>query len=370
MNLISACDITTGKLDSNAAVADGKYLFFTCAPEPLKIDSYAFEGDMILLAGNNASGNFHCQRFKGKCNVYQRTYVITAKKGFDIDFLYFNLLVNLNILRKHAHGSQTKFLTMEILNNFEILDVKYEEQKKLVSSLVSINSKIALNKSITLDLETLAKEIYEYWFVQFDFPDENGKPYKSSGGKMVWNKELNREIPEGWSFDKIGNLLGSYPKTESIQRGDYTKGSKYPIIDQSKDFISGYTDDESKVLHIKNVIVFGDHTNFTKYINFDFARGAEGTQIINSNNDGLSNYLLYMQICALPVIEKGYSRHFKFLKEQYVLIPDKKINDEYMNIIDGCLKKHTDCIQTNKQLTELRDFLLPMLMNGQIKIDP
>ena len=75
---------------------NGKYPYFTCAPEPLKIDTYAFDDNAILLAGNNASGNFHCQRYNGRFNAYQRTYVITAKQGYDIDFIYYSLLVSFN----------------------------------------------------------------------------------------------------------------------------------------------------------------------------------------------------------------------------------------------------------------------------------
>ena len=85
--LTQVCNITTGKLDANAETPGGKYLFFTCAPSPLRIDTYAFDDDVILLAGNNAQGNFHIQRYKGKFNAYQRTYVITAKRGYDIDYI-------------------------------------------------------------------------------------------------------------------------------------------------------------------------------------------------------------------------------------------------------------------------------------------
>lgn len=95
VKLTDICNITTGKLDSNAAEKNGKYPYFTCAPEPLKINTYAFDDDVILLAGNNASGNFHCQRFNGKFNAYQRTYIITAKSGYDIDYIFYNLMINL-----------------------------------------------------------------------------------------------------------------------------------------------------------------------------------------------------------------------------------------------------------------------------------
>ena len=87
IKLLSTCNITTGKLDANAAVENGMYPFFTCAPEPLRIDDYAFNDNVILLAGNNASGNFHCQRYNGKFHAYQRTCVLTAENDYDIDYI-------------------------------------------------------------------------------------------------------------------------------------------------------------------------------------------------------------------------------------------------------------------------------------------
>ena len=241
-------------------------------------------------------------------------------------------------------------------------------QKAIGQLLDDINDKITNNNAICSDLEAMAKLLYDYWFVQFDFPDENGKPYKSSGGNMVWNDGLKREIPEGWSAANVGSVLDSYPKTKSVLRDDYLKGSRYPIIDQSKDYICGYTDDYDKVLQMSDAIVFGDHTNIAKYVNFNFARGADGTQIINSSNINLPNYLLYLQIQSLPVIEEGYSRHFKFLKQQMIIIPNGQVSKAYMHRIETSLLMIKGLIQENKDLASLRDFLLPMLMNGQVKV--
>ena len=152
INLTSACNITTGKLDANAAVVNGKYPYFTCANEPLQINEYAFDEKAILLAGNNASGTFHCQRYDGKFNAYQRTYVITAKEGYDIDYIYYSLLISLEQLKKKSQGSQTKFITMEILDNFFINDIELCEQKRMVLPLLSLDNKIKLNRKINDNL--------------------------------------------------------------------------------------------------------------------------------------------------------------------------------------------------------------------------
>lgn len=284
---------------------------------------------------------------------------------------YLNVILHTPYAQKYfelnASGSGQRYtLTVDIIAGFSVPVPDIKTQHIVGDFYSAIDKKLSTNNRINTELESMAKTIYDYWFTQFDFPDKNGKPYKSSGGKMVWNEELKREIPEGWKATSIGSILGDYPKTASILRDDYGLGSKYPIIDQSKDYICGYTDDYDNVLHMNDAIVYGDHTNYTKYVNFDFARGADGTQIINSNEPALPNYILYQQILLLPIIEKGYSRHFKFLKEQYVIVHEFEVSKKYMDMVEYSLLKAKEIITENQQLTSLRDWLLPMLMNGQV----
>lgn len=284
---------------------------------------------------------------------------------------YLNVILHTPYAQKYfelnASGSGQRYtLTVDIIAGFSVPVPDIKTQHIVGDFYSAIDKKLSTNNRINTELESMAKTIYDYWFTQFDFPDKNGKPYKSSCGKMVWNEELKREIPEGWKATSIGSILGDYPKTASILRDDYGLGSKYPIIDQSKDYICGYTDDYDNVLHMNDAIVYGDHTNYTKYVNFDFARGADGTQIINSNEPALPNYILYQQILLLPIIEKGYSRHFKFLKEQYVIVPEFEVSKKYMDMVEYSLLKAKEIITENQQLTSLRDWLLPMLMNGQV----
>ena len=118
-----ACNVSTGKLDANQAVAGGEYPFFTCAEFPSQIDHFAFDDDVVLVAGNNANGNFHVSRFKGKFNAYQRTYILTAKDGYNIDYVYYALRLELKRLREKSQGSQTKFLTMPILTGIHFRDI-------------------------------------------------------------------------------------------------------------------------------------------------------------------------------------------------------------------------------------------------------
>ena len=169
-------------------------------------------------------------RYSGKFNAYQRTYVITAKEGYDIDYIYYSLKINLQNLKRIAQGSQTKFLTMQILDKFTINNIPLESQQKLAKILIQIDSKIDNNNKINYELEKMAKTIYDYWFLQFEFPNEEGKPYKSSGGKMIWNEELEREIPEGWKTIKLQDVFSFVKgKIPRITFDNSTVGA-YPYI--------------------------------------------------------------------------------------------------------------------------------------------
>ena len=162
-SLTDICNITTGKLDSNAFDENGIYPFFTCAPEHLRINKYAFDDDVILLAGNNAGGNFHCSRFNGKFNAYQRTYVINSKRGYNIDYIYYSLLLQLELLKKQSSGSQTKFLTMKILNTIKIQDIPMDEQIRICRSLSLIDSQIKRNNDMVHKLQVLALNSFDYF---------------------------------------------------------------------------------------------------------------------------------------------------------------------------------------------------------------
>ena len=133
--LKDACYITTGKLDANQSIKNGIYPFFTCAEFQDAINTYAFDCDAVLVAGNNARGNFHVNRYKGKFNAYQRTYVLTSKENFDIDFIFYSLKLELKRLKEKSQGSQTKFLTLPILQNIHFSSISINEQITIAAVL-------------------------------------------------------------------------------------------------------------------------------------------------------------------------------------------------------------------------------------------
>ena len=215
----------------------------------------------------------------------------------------------------------------------------------------------------------MAKQLYDYWFLQFDFPDENGKPYKSSGGKMVWNEKLKMEIPEGWCVDAIGNILDKYPTTKRYETKEYLSIGEYPIVDQGDAYIVGFTNENDNLLSRYPAVLFGDHSTKVKLLDFPFARGADGTQILYSKTPLVSQYYLYLNIASLRIPNPGYSRHFKYLKELPIVIPSKSVIDTFTAKVKPLYIEKKENIFANIALTTLRDSLLPLLMNGQVSLN-
>lgn len=272
---------------------------------------------------------------------------------------------------KNNKGSTVPLITLSELKEAPITyPANIAEQQKIVAVIETISYKISINRKICAELETMAKTLYDYWFTQFDFPNAEGKPYRSSGGEMVWNEQLKRKIPKGWKSDKIGNLLAKIPNTTRILTKEYSNTGSIPVIDQSANFIAGYTDDKTALLSAESgYIVFGDHTRIVKYVRFPFARGADGTQILKTNTDHIPDELLYQIVKSVDLSNYGYARHFKFLKDTLTFVPDKQVGQKYAKIVQGAFEKQSHLIFENIELTKLRDWLLPMLMNGHATVE-
>ena len=278
--------------------------------------------------------------------------------------LFRRTIINNTVMTLRASFNEAMFSYLEIM----LPD--FDTQKKIGDFLYSLEKKKQINNQINQELEAMAKTLYDYWFVQFDFPDQNGKPYKSSGGNMVYNPELKREIPEGWGVESVGNLLDKVTKAEKIENNSIEFIGAIPVIDQSQKYIAGFTNNEKALLQPQDGhVIFGDHTRVVKYINFDYARGADGTQVLISNNENISNVLLYHMIEDFDLSNYGYARHFKFLKEKTVIVPDKEVSSKFETQANVIYEKIKNNIFENQELIQLRDWLLPMLMNGQVKVE-
>ncbi|HAF2174773.1 TPA: restriction endonuclease subunit S [Salmonella enterica] len=359
-----ACNIRTGKLDANRAVKNGDYPFFTFAEFPEKIDHYAFDGDVVLIAGNNARGNFHVSRYQGKFNAYQRTYVLTAKPGYDIDYIYYALRLELKRLREKAQGSQTKFLTMPILTSISLRDLVESEQSTVSKILKILDKKIALNNRINAELEAMAKMLYDYWFVQFDFPDTNGKPYKTSGGKMVYNDTLKREIPADWGDCKLKDVISmEYGKP---LKADTRSGDGYPVFGSSGivGFHHNYLVEGPGIVIGRKGTVGKVNYSFDNFYPIDtayyvcskismiflnFLISSMGLERMNSDS-------------AVPGLNRETTLGLSIVNTPLDLIV------KYHAHVEPWFEKKRLILEENNILIALRDWLLPLLMNGQVTV--
>ncbi|MDR2105067.1 MAG: restriction endonuclease subunit S [Deferribacteraceae bacterium] len=384
-SLLSMCDITTGKKDSNDAVRDGLYPFFTCAPEPLSINDYAFDCNAILLTGNNAQGNFCINRYEGKFNAYQRTYVITAKRCYDIDYIKYSLELYLTHFKKLSHGSQTKFLTMQILESCLILDLPKNEQKIRIKILLSLDRKIALNNAINAELEKAAKLLYNYWFVQFDFPNSEGKPYRASGGAMEYNKQLKREIPKGWRVVPLSEII--IENKQALTDDEYKNalfGLDLSIMPRNTICLNqrGFANDfaSNRFRLRKYDLLFGSIRPYLRKAGFAAFDGVLNSSIMNFRNKKVQDYSF--ALCTLtdetlfkyadmrsnsngtrmPTINAAELLEYNLAYDQKTALAFNEQLLQYWEIISLNINQ-------NFELTALRDFLLPLLMNGQVRVE-
>lgn len=188
--------IRTGKLDSNAAVIGGRYPFFTCDPNTLSIDVWAYDTEAVLLAGNNASGNYTAKYYKGKFNAYQRTYIIESanEEELNIRYLCYALNQQLRLLKMMSSGSTTKFLTVRMLDNLDIPLFGINIQTQIVNILSAYDDLIENNQKQIKLLEEAAQRIYKEWFVDLRFPGHE-------------NTKIVDGVPEGWSRGLLKELI-------------------------------------------------------------------------------------------------------------------------------------------------------------------
>ena len=284
----------------------------------------------------------------------------------DANYLYY--LISSKIIKNQLTTSsqQTKIrhTSPKYIMNCYAFVPHLNEQKKIGSLLRKVDELILLNKQINSELEQMAKTLYNYWFVQFDFPDENGRPYKSSGGKMVWNEELKKEIPEGWEVKYVKNILDVITGNEDV---NFTSlNGQYPFFSCSKQTLkcNKYAFDGHAVLIAGN----GDF-NVKAYIG---KFNAYQRTYILIPNDNIYFALLYQS--ALNIINKfkfgANGAIVKFIKKSDVehiplIIPKNK---DLLQILNNNLYFQLKINRNIDEFTSLRDFLLPLLMNGQAVI--
>ena len=284
------------------------------------------------------------------------------------------------------NGSVQGNLSVSSVKSFKVPLPSIEHQNKIAKVLSDLDSKIELNNKINAELEAMAKLIYDYWFVQFDFPDENGKPYKSSGGKMVYNEELKIEIPEGWEVKRIDEVLntdlGGTPSTKVkeywgeefpwLNSGEIAnfpiiaselKVTEAGIINSATTLMPKGTCVLSITRHLRPSILGVDSCANQSVVGLFESELMKASYIYPYLVNEIPRLMSLRTGAQQPHINKG------IVDESLMIVPEETILENYYSFIDSMYEKIINNSFQNKELTELRDWLLPMLMNGQVTVN-
>lgn len=370
------------------------------------------KGDVPVVGSSSVIGYHNKEKIKGPALVIGRSGTVGRPQFFDHDIwphnttlfvkdflgndpkFCFYLLEAIN-LESYATSTGVPTLNRNFISPLKVPDIHINIQKKISSVLSALDNKIEVNNKINSDLEEMVKTIYDYWFVQFDFPNKDGKPYKTSGGEMVWDGELKREIPKGWEVKKLDAIIsksgtGLNPRDNfELGHGDNfyitiknIKGGKI-IFDDTCDRV----DDEAlKIINKRSDLQVGDilftsiePVGVTYFIhekpkNWNIN---ESVFTIRADYEKVTVEYLYMLLSGSEMkaftrnasagsIHKGI-RH-NVLKTFKFPYKNKEITEKFSKIVTPILKRVYELDNENQKLAELRDWLLPMLMNGQVKV--
>ena len=358
-------------------------LYFT---GPVKEEYILQEGDIITPLTEQSLGLLGTTAKipeSGKFIQSQDVALVKCKEGLiDPNFCYY--LISSNLVRQQlsAAAQQTKIrhTSPDKIKDCTVWVPDLENQKRIGRILADIDSKITVNRQKNDNLEVMAKQLYDYWFVQFDFPNEEGKPYKSSGGKMVWNDKLKREIPDGWSaksiFDEMSVQYGFPFSTEDFTE-EVTSIPVVRIRDILDNTISAYsreeTDDKYRLNEADLLIGMDGNFHMNYWIDNIAYLNQRSVRLRSKQKSNVSivqaRYDIEPYIKAKEQRAKGSTvGHLsdKDLKELKVMVcPNRRMRDA----LDSLLYRIIANRKENLCLTKQRDDLLPLLMNGQVSVN-
>ena len=355
-----------------------------------EIVSNTITGESVLVGcigsdmGNVAYSNVTC------ATNQQINSITQFINGVEPLYVYYLLSTMKPYFQKIAGSTTTPILPKSVFEEIEIHLPDIKIQKDVVSILYALDHKIELNKQINDNLEAMAKQLYDYWFVQFDFPNEDGKPYKSSGGAMVWNEKLKREIPTSFDVKSLSEIIevkdGTHDSPKPQDNGYFLLTSKH-LTERGLDYTSAYKiskeDYESINKRSKvdtNDILFSmigtiGNSYFVEETNINFAI-KNMALFKTSAKRWFSEYLyLYLSSCDYKHYEgnslSGSIQKFvslRTLRDMPILYHEdiiKVFAKEVRNIITMMVNLRKE----NIELTKQRDELLPLLMNGQASVN-
>ena len=317
--------------------------------------------------------------------------VFRAKEGHSPSFLYAVLLQDsfFDYVMQGAKGSKMPRGDKEQILRYEMPILSCSEES-IGTFFLNLDQKIRLNEQINQNLEAMAKQLYEYWFVQFDFPDENGRPYKSSGGEMVWNEKLKRKIPASWENKNIEDIAdvynGATPSTINEQNygGDIVWITPKDLSDQKQKFVyqgernisqAGYNSCSTHLLPPNTILMSSRAPIGLLSIAKTELCTNQGFKSFVPKAENISTYLYYYLNIHIKQIEQlGTGTTFKEVSREEVLkFPILKPSDAILNLwekqVSALNNKQFVIQKENEFLTKQRDELLPLLMNGQVSIN-
>ncbi|WP_018652399.1 restriction endonuclease subunit S [Actinobacillus capsulatus] len=347
-------------------------------------NEYKVEAPGITIGRSGTVGIPHLLRK----NFFPHNTALFVKdfKGNDVEYIYY--LLHYLDLGNQKSGSGVPTMNRNHLHPLKIKAyTDLETQQKIAQVLSTLDRKIALNQQINAELEKMAKTLYDYWFVQFDFPDENGNPYKSSGGEMVYHPELKREVPKGWGKSTIGEIennivTGKTPLKEKpeyfngdipfITIGDI-RGNTFIVKTEEKLTVLGADTQKNKYLPENAICVTCIATVGLVGFVTELSQTNQQINSIICENEFNRYYLYFALLDYFSVAGAKTGNTFANMNKNdfaniMMLEPNNKILEKYFVAVNPIFEKIKTNAKETQKLTQLRDFLLPMLMNGQVEV--
>ena len=343
---------------------------------PVRDEYILKKGDIITPLTEQAIGLLGTTAMIPESDKYiqsQDVALITCKED-KLDHLFCYYLISSDIVKKQlsAAAQQTKIrhTSPDKIMDCTVWIPEMSVQKRIGKTLYDIDQKIALNTRLNAELEAMAKQLYDYWFVQFDFPDENGNPYKSSGGKMVYNSTLKREIPAGWGTCTLGDFCDLYqPKT--IGTDEMNEKGKYHVYGANG--LIGFYD---KYNHEESEIVMACRGNSCGAINrtMPFSWITGNAMVLSVKDKSISNEFIsqctnYMNVKGAITGSGQPQLTRENLAPLLMIYPLQNILNKFTKKVTPIIEYRLYIQKTSEYFTHLRDSLLPMLMNGQVTVE-
>ncbi|KXT71691.1 Type I restriction-modification system, specificity subunit S [Streptococcus gordonii] len=312
--------------------------------------------------------------------VNQHVSIIRCKNIEESKYvMYYLQYMKKYLLQISKVGGTRNALTKEAIGK---LPIKISDDCNKISKILdNIDQKIQINNQINQELEAMAKTLYDYWFVQFDFPDQNGKPYKSSGGKMVYNPELKREIPEGWGVEKLGDVsqyVSEKVDSSELNIENYV-GTDNMIADMGGIELTTSIPKSgtSTKFSVGDILISNIRPYFKKIWLSDRTGGCSADVLCIRTDRIIPKEFVYATLARDDFFNydvagskgskmpRGDKKHIM----EYPIVFEFGVAEQYSKIVRPIYEAVHENNNQNQELTQLRDWLLPMLMNGQVKVE-